>query len=189
MKISGPAPEKINGRLAMVALLSAIKREAATGESVLQQLQHSPDWLLLALSLAVVYASLVPVLAGAKDEDFGWMSVRAEKVNGRAAMLGFAALLAAEHHLGGVALFQSAALPLLAEARDSAMPLLAEAKDAAVPALAAAKDALLPLLGEARDSAMPLLAEARGALLPLVGEARDALSPLLEQAKSLVQNQ
>jgi hypothetical protein len=173
----------------MVALLSVLKREAATGESVLQQLQHGPDWLLLALSVAVVYASMVPVLAGAKDEDFGWMSVRAEKANGRAAMLGVAALVALEHHLGGVALFQSAALPLLAEARDGAMPLLGEARDAAMPLVEQARDALLPLAGEARDALLPLVEQARDALLPLAGEARDALSPLVGEAKSFVQGQ
>lgn len=167
----------------MLALLAAIKREAATGESVLQQLQHGPDWVLLALCVAIVYASMVPVLAGAKDEDFGWLSVRAEKTNGRAAMLGFAALLALEHHLGGVALFQSAALPLLAEAQSNAGPMLGEAKSAAAPALAAARDALLPLLGEARHAAAPALEGAKGALLPIVGEARGALQPFVAQAK------
>lgn len=83
----------------MVMLLAAAKRESETGEMALQQLQH-PSWALAALAAVIVYASFVPVLAGAKEEDFGWLSVRAEKTNGRAAMLGWAALLGLEYFAG-----------------------------------------------------------------------------------------
>ena len=39
-------------------------------------------------------------IAGAREEDFFFMTVAAEKTNGRAAMLGFATLLALEVHSG-----------------------------------------------------------------------------------------
>jgi hypothetical protein len=105
LKFNGPAPEKINGRVAMVTLLAAAHREAATGEAALAQLAAPDDWVLGALCLVVSYASMQPVLAGAIEEDLGWLSARAERVNGRAAMLGWAALLALEAGSGGLPFF------------------------------------------------------------------------------------
>ena len=105
LKFNGPAPEKINGRVAMVTLLAAAHREAATGEAALAQLAAPDDWALGALCLVVAYASMQPVLAGAIEEDLGWLSARAERVNGRAAMLGWAALLALEAGSGGLPFF------------------------------------------------------------------------------------
>ena len=103
MKVSGPAPERINGRLAMLMFAPMVLREVNASETVLQQFAH-PDWrLVLACGLAM-YASLVPVLAGCKDEDFGFMSVRAERANGRLAMLAWAAVVALEQQ-GGVCFF------------------------------------------------------------------------------------
>lgn len=49
---------------------------------------------------AQVYATFPPALAGAREEDFFWFTVRAEKTNGRAAMLGLAVLAALEYHSG-----------------------------------------------------------------------------------------
>jgi hypothetical protein len=83
----------------MLMLPFAASAEVSTSQTVLQQAQ-SPDWALVALAAVVVYATFVPVLAGARDEDFGWLSVRAEKANGRAAMLGFAALVGLEYFSG-----------------------------------------------------------------------------------------
>lgn len=42
MAFSGPAPELINGRLAMLAFVSALGAELATGEPVLRQLAEEP---------------------------------------------------------------------------------------------------------------------------------------------------
>jgi hypothetical protein len=106
LKVTGPAPERINGRLAMTMFGPMVLREMETSETVLQQFVH-PDWRLAAVVMLVVYASMVPVLAGCKDEDFGFMSVRAEKVNGRVAMLAWAAVILAEEVVGrgGVCFF------------------------------------------------------------------------------------
>lgn len=80
------------------------KREVETGDTLVQQLTH-PDWRLGALAAIIVYATMVPVLKGAIDEDFGIFSVRAEKVNGRVAMLAWAALIALEYLADGACFF------------------------------------------------------------------------------------
>ena len=83
----------------MVGLLQAARTEAASGATVLDQAAH-PSWGFVALAAAVVYASLQPMFVGAREEDFFMFSVRAEKTNARAAMLGWAVLLALEWHSG-----------------------------------------------------------------------------------------
>jgi hypothetical protein len=99
MKVFGPAPEIVNCRLAMVGLLTVAKGEAATGETALQLLQHGAPWQYAAMAL-LVYASMVPILKGARHESFGRFTPRAEFTNGRAACLGWAVLLALEHKAG-----------------------------------------------------------------------------------------
>lgn len=148
MAFAGPVPERVNGRLAMLAILYIARQEMLTGQTggfrawgmtcgavlcrrysrlawpassralfapltaphpsprpaVLEQAAALPThygaWPLLALMALLVYAAFPPALAGAREEDFGFMSVAAEKTNGRAAMLGLAALLALEWHSG-----------------------------------------------------------------------------------------
>lgn len=104
MKFNGPVPERVNGRLAMLAFLYIAQHEAETGQTVLQQALNLPHnygaWPLVALMLLMVYATFPPALAGAREEDFGIFSVAAEKTNGRAAMLGLAVLAALEWHSG-----------------------------------------------------------------------------------------
>lgn len=95
MKFTGPAPERINARLAMLFFLVAANTEHDTGATLLTQLQN-PNWALLPVAAAVVYASMVPALKGVRDEDFFAFSVAAEKANGRLAMLGWAGVLALE---------------------------------------------------------------------------------------------
>lgn len=99
MKFNGSAPETINGRLAMIAVLLAASQEATQSDTVLQQLTHAP-WWQYALFILFIYASLVPMLKGAKHEAFGIFSPRAEIANGRAAMLGFAILMLLEFKSG-----------------------------------------------------------------------------------------
>lgn len=69
-----------------------------------QQAQQLPQdwtsWPFLAVCLLFVYAAFPPALAGAKEEDFSFFTVAAEKTNGRAAMLGLATLAALEWHSG-----------------------------------------------------------------------------------------
>jgi hypothetical protein len=83
MAFSGPAPELVNGRLAMVGVLAAIGAELATGESAVTQFVNAPAVVLTTWALIAV-ASLVPILKGAaKDEAFGPMTPNAEMTNGR----------------------------------------------------------------------------------------------------------
>lgn len=104
MKVSGPAPERINGRLAMLMFIPTALREMETAETVVEQFQHPNIGYILLCGL-VIWASMIPILKGAKDEDFWVMKVRAEKIHGRLAMLGFAGLLALEYYAGGVCFF------------------------------------------------------------------------------------
>jgi len=83
----------------MIGFLSAAVKESETGETVLSQLSHISVGTCLMLALWV-YASLVPILKGVKQEAFGPFSPRAEITNGRAAMLGFAALVFLEYKAG-----------------------------------------------------------------------------------------
>ena len=55
--------------------------------------------------LLIIMASLIPVLNNAKREANGPFTPVAEMLNGRAAMIGFAALLVTEAVNQGVALF------------------------------------------------------------------------------------
>ncbi|RMZ54497.1 hypothetical protein APUTEX25_002073, partial [Auxenochlorella protothecoides] len=95
MRFDGPAPERINGRLAMLAVITGVLEELRSGHGIIWQAQH-PNPLIAVSFLAIIYASLVPILKGAVYEDFGIFTVVAEKLNGRAAMIGFASLLALE---------------------------------------------------------------------------------------------
>lgn len=99
MAFSGPAPELINGRLAMLAIVAAIGAELSTGQSVLTQFNAAPVSITLT-AIVFTIASLIPQFQGAKREAFAFFSPAAEMANGRAAMLGFAALLVVEgfHH-------------------------------------------------------------------------------------------
>ena len=84
----------------MAMFAPMVLREMQTSETVLQQFAHM-DWRLAVVSAITVYASMIPVLAGCKDEDFGFMSVAAEKVNGRLAMLAWVVVIALEEVVGG----------------------------------------------------------------------------------------
>jgi hypothetical protein len=90
-------PEIINGRLCMLAFVAAVGAELATGEPVLQQFKDQPVLVVVAAAL-FAWASLVPVLLGKKSDSttVGPFRPSAELLNGRAAMLGFASLLAVE---------------------------------------------------------------------------------------------
>lgn len=104
MAFSGPGPELANGRLAMLGFVAAVGAELSSGESVLKQWGSEPTLIALTF-ITFMAASLVPLTRGAKTEAFGPFTPAAEMLNGRAAMIGFAALLGAELVRGGVALF------------------------------------------------------------------------------------
>ncbi|PRW50936.1 Carotene biosynthesis-related CBR [Chlorella sorokiniana] len=103
MAFSGPAPELINGRLSMLAFVAALGAELASGEPVLRQLGEEPTGVFLAV-ITFAAASLIPMLNSAERKPFGPFTPAAEMLNGRAAMIGFAALLVVEA-VRGTALF------------------------------------------------------------------------------------
>ncbi|KAH9324682.1 hypothetical protein KI387_004860, partial [Taxus chinensis] len=100
---SGPAPETINGRLAMVGFVSAIGVELASGEDLVSQLSSGGvSWFLLSAVLLSA-ASLIPMFKGVSAESKSQtiMSAGAEMWNGRLAMIGLVALAVTEFVKGG----------------------------------------------------------------------------------------
>lgn len=104
LSFSGPGPELVNARLAMAGLVALAGAEAQTGRGALALLA-SPPAPALAFAALFIYASLVPILKGVRHEAFGPFTPRAEYWNGRAAMVGWAALIALEASQGGVPFF------------------------------------------------------------------------------------
>jgi len=100
MAFSGPGPEKINGRLSMLAVVAALGAELSSHETVAKQLSDQPTLIVLAAML-VAAGSLVPLLEGKVVESSkGFWNAAAEQTNGRAAMIGFASLLVTEKLAG-----------------------------------------------------------------------------------------
>ncbi|EMS68027.1 hypothetical protein TRIUR3_23641 [Triticum urartu] len=103
LAFSGPAPERINGRLAMVGFVAALSVEAARGGGLLDQAGSGAGlgWFLVTAGVFSV-ASLVPLLQGqsVENKSSGVWSVDAELWNGRFAMLGLVALAAIEFITG-----------------------------------------------------------------------------------------
>merc|ERR1719454_146152 len=99
MAFSGAGPETINGRLAMLGFISALGAEAASGESIFQQVGDAEPSILFAFVMFAA-ASLIPIFKGVKKERFAIFSPEAEMLNGRAAMIGFALLIAIEAKTG-----------------------------------------------------------------------------------------
>ncbi|KAG1662083.1 hypothetical protein FOA52_006890 [Chlamydomonas sp. UWO 241] len=105
MAFSGIGPEFINGRLAMIGFVAALGAELSSGEPVLSQWASEPTGIAVAF-LLVIAGSLVPFLSGNKNtKAVGPLTPSAEMTNGRAAMIGFAALLIVEFASSGKALF------------------------------------------------------------------------------------
>ncbi|KAM3411422.1 hypothetical protein ACQJBY_003211 [Aegilops geniculata] len=103
LAFSGPAPERINGRLAMVGFVAALSVEAARGGGLLDQAGSGAGlgWFLVTAGVFSV-ASLVPLLQGqsVESKSSGVWSADAELWNGRFAMLGLVALAATEFITG-----------------------------------------------------------------------------------------
>lgn len=95
MAFSGPGPELINGRLAMIGIVAALGAEISSNESVFAQLKDAPAAIGVTFLLFIA-ASLVPFFRNAKPESFGIFTPKAEMANGRAAMLGLASLILIE---------------------------------------------------------------------------------------------
>uniref|UniRef100_A0ACD5UP72 Uncharacterized protein n=1 Tax=Avena sativa TaxID=4498 RepID=A0ACD5UP72_AVESA len=103
LAFSGPAPERINGRLAMVGFVAALSVEAARGGGLLDQAGSGAGlgWFLTTAAVFSV-ASMVPLLQGqtVESKSSGIWSADAELWNGRFAMLGLVALAATEFITG-----------------------------------------------------------------------------------------
>ncbi|CAN6165314.1 unnamed protein product [Urochloa humidicola] len=103
LAFSGPAPERINGRLAMVGFVSALAVEAARGDGLLAQAGNGAGLTWFAYTAVVLSAaSLAPLLQGesAEGRSGGLFTADAELWNGRLAMLGLVALAATEYLTG-----------------------------------------------------------------------------------------
>ncbi|KAF5815771.1 putative chlorophyll A-B binding protein [Helianthus annuus] len=102
LAFSGPAPERINGRLAMIGFVSALAVELSSGQDVLSQISNGGVPVFLATSLVLSVASLVPLFKGvrAESKSSGLMTSDAELLNGRVAMLGLVALAITEYVKG-----------------------------------------------------------------------------------------
>ena len=99
LAFAGPAPERINGRLATVGFVTALAVEAGRGDGLLSQLGSGTGQAWFAYTVAVLsMASLVPLLQGESAEGRAGtiMNANAELWNGRFAMLGLVALAATE---------------------------------------------------------------------------------------------
>lgn len=96
MGFNGAAPELINGRLAMLGFVAAVGAELATGETVFSQVKDAPAAIFITFLLFIA-ASLFPAFKRKNGlESNGVWTPQAEMWNGRAAMIGFSALLAIE---------------------------------------------------------------------------------------------
>ncbi|KAF7116595.1 hypothetical protein RHSIM_RhsimUnG0024500 [Rhododendron simsii] len=103
LAFSGPGPERINGRLAMVGFVAAIAVELSKGEDVFAQISNGGiPWFLLTTGVLSV-ASLIPLSSGVSVESKSkpFWSSDAEMLNGRFAMLGLVALALTEFVKGG----------------------------------------------------------------------------------------
>ena len=106
MAPGGLAPERINGRAAMLAFVAAAGAELGGAGSVYDQLGHGGFGAMVKVILVVAAASFVPIargksgkatfLKGSDPLRVGRFNADVELLNGRAAMVGFAFLLVAE---------------------------------------------------------------------------------------------
>ncbi|XP_026397286.1 early light-induced protein 1, chloroplastic-like [Papaver somniferum] len=103
LAFSGPAPERINGRLAMIGFVAAMGVELARGTDVAAQLADGGLPWFIGTSVVLSLASLIPLSKGisVESKSDGVMTSKAELWNGRFAMLGLVALVFTEFVKGG----------------------------------------------------------------------------------------
>nr|XP_043629606.1 early light-induced protein 1, chloroplastic-like [Erigeron canadensis] len=99
---SGPVPERINGRLAMIGFVSAMAVELSNGQDLFTQISDGGLTVFVGTSVVLTLASLVPLFQGVRAEakSNGVMTSDAELLNGRVAMLGLIALAFTEFVTG-----------------------------------------------------------------------------------------
>ncbi|KAL7594960.1 early light-induced protein 1, chloroplastic [Lactuca sativa] len=102
LAFSGPAPERINGRLAMIGFVSAMAVEVSSGQDVFTQIGNGGVAVFVGTSVVLTLASLVPLFKGVsvQSKSSGLMTSDAELWNGRFAMLGLVALAFTEYVKG-----------------------------------------------------------------------------------------
>lgn len=95
---AGPAPETINGRLAMLGFATALGVELFTGEDLVTQIGlGGVQWFIVTAAI-FTGASLIPMFKGVTVDSKSKpiFSSTAEKWNGRFAMIGLIALAVTE---------------------------------------------------------------------------------------------
>uniref|UniRef100_A0A383W8P1 Chlorophyll a-b binding protein, chloroplastic n=1 Tax=Tetradesmus obliquus TaxID=3088 RepID=A0A383W8P1_TETOB len=98
----GPAPETINGRASMLAVVLGLFLEARTGQGLLEQTKDHPI-SVFAVFVVIALASYIPLARGYTRKEpyanhnlgFNW-TPKAENWNGRIAMMGFTGMLLTE---------------------------------------------------------------------------------------------
>lgn len=100
---SGPAPERINGRLAMIGFVAAMAVELSNGQDVFAQIGNGGIPWFLGTTAVLSVASVIPLFKGVsvQSKSDGIMTSDAEMWNGRFAMLGLVALAFTEYVKGG----------------------------------------------------------------------------------------
>ncbi|XP_042516069.1 early light-induced protein 1, chloroplastic-like [Macadamia integrifolia] len=103
LAFSGPAPERINGRLAMVGFVTALGVELAKGDDLVGQLMNGGLPWFVGTTVLLSIASLIPLFKGVsvQSKSDGVMTSDAEMLNGRFAMMGLVALVLTEFVKGG----------------------------------------------------------------------------------------
>ncbi|KAL3507825.1 hypothetical protein ACH5RR_033207 [Cinchona calisaya] len=103
LAFSGPGPERINGRLAMVGFVTAMGVELTKGQDLFSQINDGGLQWFIGTTVLLSLASLIPLFKGvrAEAETEGFMNSNAELWNGRFAMLGLIALAFTEYVKGG----------------------------------------------------------------------------------------
>ncbi|KAI5072130.1 hypothetical protein GOP47_0012236 [Adiantum capillus-veneris] len=103
MKFDGVGPETVNSRLAMVGIIWALVAEVITGQSLVEQVTKGSGFLWFLLVAPVfIWATFVPIFGRGESPDSrkaGPFNAKAERWNGRAAMIGFISLLITEQVL------------------------------------------------------------------------------------------
>ncbi|CAM6108967.1 unnamed protein product [Calypogeia fissa] len=96
----GALPETVNGRLAMVGMVWSFIAERTSGLTVFDQLYKEGTGLVyyLAIVQIITFISLIPFFKGESTDarSFGPFTAKAERWNGRVAMLAFLSLVLIE---------------------------------------------------------------------------------------------